>query len=126
MNVTALEQTRREWGEVASNIVLLRQIHLGAAARPSVLDGWRISKMGEALPIFLKARPGTDALPVDMDQGLETLFVLLDALPDPVDAGVPLRETPVESQLRLLEERAPYRFDAPESSERASRATEGE
>lgn len=66
------------------------------------------------------------ALPVDMDQGLETLFAVLDALPDPVDAGVPLRETPVESQLRLLEERAPYRFDAPESSERASRATEGE
>jgi hypothetical protein len=59
-----------------------------------------------------------------MDDHLAPLFTVLDALPAPVDDNVPFQETPVETQGRLLEEHAQYRFDAALATDQKNHSAE--
>ncbi len=54
MNVSALRQTSAHWDEVVDAVALLRTAYAGARGgyRPDVMDIWRVSQLGSALPWF--------------------------------------------------------------------------
>lgn len=54
MNVSALRQTSAHWDEVIDAMALLRAAYQGARAgyRGDVMDIWRVSQLGSALPWF--------------------------------------------------------------------------
>ena len=55
MNVSALKQTGARWDEIADALAFLRAAYTGArggAYGPDLLDVWRVSQLGSALPWF--------------------------------------------------------------------------
>lgn len=65
MNVSALKQTGARWDELVDALALLRAAYTearGGAYGPDVLDLWRVSQLGSALPWFYILRePGARA-----------------------------------------------------------------
>src|SRR5688572_3294320 len=65
MNVSALKQTGARWDEIVDALAFLRAAYTearGGAYGPDVLDIWRVSQLGSALPWFYSLRePGARA-----------------------------------------------------------------
>src|SRR5207302_5765305 len=61
MNVSALKQTGVHWEEIVDTLALLRAIYTETRGRygPDLLDLWRVSQLGSALPWFYILRGKT-------------------------------------------------------------------
>jgi hypothetical protein len=61
MNMSALRQMGRHWGEVVDTLASLRAAHDAqrSVTEPQLMDVWRVSQLGSALPWFYLFRDGT-------------------------------------------------------------------